>query len=166
MRDLNLKFATIYIISLLVLAFVLVAAQSILAAWTAPTAAPPGSNALLPINIGTSTLSSQAINGSLGLSASFLVNNNARVINILRTKSLTVDAGATVGTNLQATGNVVAGGNLQATGNLRTDGPSANTCKRVAYNIVAGATACPVNYYVTTISNPTPTGEMICCKVE
>ena len=164
MRDVNIKFATFYILVMIVFLSIFNAAQSIFAAWTAPTASPPGSNALLPIHVGTSTASTQSIDGSLGVSGSFLARQNLLVVNNSQTDTL--NAGTNPGHNvLRVDSNATVGTNLQINGNLTVNG-SANICKRVAYDITTGAVTCPLNYYITTSSSPTPIGEMICCKAE
>ena len=55
------------IIPLSIVCAVLVGYQYMGATWTAPTVAAPGNNAAAPINVGTSTESTQIISGTLGV---------------------------------------------------------------------------------------------------
>ena len=56
-------------------------------------------------------------------------------------------------------------GNVTVAGNLTVSGSTSNTCTKVAYSYPT-TTSCPQYYYVTTIADPTQTGDMICCKVD
>ena len=58
-----------------------------------------------------------------------------------------------------------SGGNTTISSNLTVTGSASNTCTKVVYSY-PGTVSCPQYYYVTTISNPTETGDMICCKVD
>lgn len=58
-----------------------------------------------------------------------------------------------------SSGNTTIGSNLTVTGN------TSNTCTKVAYSY-PGTTSCPAYYFVTTIADPTETGDMVCCKID
>jgi opacity protein-like surface antigen len=137
-------------------------------AWTNPTANPPSGGGALYYSGGYVGI------GTVGPTKLLQFGNNAdaEVIRIGRTDNThTVGIGATgFDSNLLFFANGVEkmrmdiNGNVTISGNLTVNGSASNTCTKVVYSYPA-TTSCPQYYYVTTIANPTQTGDMICCKV-